>query len=207
MRALLSALLALAQAIPAALPASGSLEVEARGTHVSVRANRVPLNRILDRLAQQTGMKVTYDATPPAQPVTTTIEGLPARDAIVRLMEGLGVAYVFRTDRSGQRVETLIVTEANASGSSTASSGSSAAVQYPAEVIEEVVEYQEPPPEMAVPMELSAPPPPGMPAPDLALPGMPGYQGIPQYPGPGQTGGTGSNPNYPQYPSGISYPN
>ncbi|HET8645741.1 MAG TPA: hypothetical protein VFO85_09650, partial [Vicinamibacteria bacterium] len=189
------------------LPLPGTLEVEARGAQVSVRAHKVPLSRILDRLAQQTGMKVTYDASPPSQTVTATFEHLPVRDAVVRLMEGLSVAYVFRTDVSGQRVETLLVTEGSGSPSQVASSssGNMGGVEYPAEVIDEVADYQEPPVEISQPVPGEMPPPqPGMPAPDLALPGA-HRQGIPQFPG--STTGSPSYPNQPEYPGPISYPN
>src|SRR5215210_4782897 len=115
MRALASAVLLLLQAIPPAiapgLPPAGTLEVDARGGQVTIRAHKVPLNRILERLAQQTGMKVTYESSAPSLQVTTTLEHLAPRDAVVQLMEGLGVPYVFRTDVSGRRVETLLVSE------------------------------------------------------------------------------------------------
>src|SRR5262245_60405125 len=146
MRGLLTAVLTLSLALPAGA-GSGGLEIEANGGRVTVRAQKVPLNKILDRLAQQTGMKVTYESTPPSQPVTTTLEHLPARDAVVRLMEGLGVAYVFRTDRTGERVETLFVSSEAAGGAThTASAGGATqdAVEYPTEVIEDVAEYEPP---------------------------------------------------------------
>jgi hypothetical protein len=203
MRGLLPAVLVLFQAVSPVVPPAGSLEVVAEGAQVSVRAHGVPVNRILDRLAQQTGMKVTYESSPPSQQVTATLEGVPVRDAVVRLMEGLGVGYVFRTDVSGQRVETLIVSGAAGSSAGTPSVASaSSPMDYQAEVIQEVPEY-EPQPE-PVQAEMPPPPPPGMPANDLALPGMPAYQGIPTY-----QGGTGS-PSYPKvpaYPGVISQPN
>ncbi len=202
MRGLLSVVLMLAQAVPVAR-ATGGLEVEAHGGQVTVRAHQVPLNRILDRLAQQTGMKVTYESTPPSQPVTASLERLAPRDAVVRLMEGLGVAYVFRTDVSGQRVETLIVSGGPATTTQTASTSTpQAGVEYPAEVIEDVAEYEEPP-EISQPIPGGMPempqPLPGMPAPDLALPNM----------APGFPGGNPSYPGYntPSFPGPISYPN
>lgn len=214
MRGALPVLLVLFQALPPAvqqvLPPAGSLEVVAQGSQVSVRANAVPVNRILDRLAQQTGMKVTYEASPPSQQVTATLENLPVRDAVVRLMEGLGVGYVFRTDVSGQRVDTLIVAGTAASGSSTTTTASqSSPMDYQAEVVQEVPEY-EPAPEV-VQAEVPPPPPPGMPANDLALPTSPSYQGIPTYQGgavnPSYPVNSPSYPKIPQYPGSISHPN
>lgn len=205
MRVVLPAVLVLFQALPQTLPPGGSLDVVAQGAHVSVRAHGVPVNRILDRLSQQTGMKVTYEASPPTQQVTATLEGVPVRDAVVRLLEGLGVGYVFRTDVSGQRVETLIVSgAASATGSPSTMASQSSPMDYQAEVIQEVPEY-EPPPE-AVQAEMPPPPPPGMPANDLALPGMPAYQGIPTYQG-STTGGGGFPTKTPEFPGVISQPN
>ncbi len=206
MRALASAVLMMVQAVPAALPPAGSLEVDARAGHVTLRANRVPLSRILDRLARETGMKVTYESSPPSLPVTATLDHLEPRDAITRLMEGLGVPYVFRTDVSGRRVETLIVSDSGPAGAQSASGGSSTMgadnLEYPADVIEDVATYEEPPPsEMPQVMpEVQIPQiPPGMPAPDLALPGF-GHSGQapPGYPN-----------SQPTYPGAISnpYPN
>jgi hypothetical protein len=210
MRALASAVLMLLQAVPAALPPAGSLEVDARAGHVSVRAHRVPLNRILDRLARETGMKVTYEAAPPSQPVTATFDHLEPRDAVIRLMEGLGVPYVFRTDVSGRRVDTLIVSDSG-SGTNRASSGSGNMggdnLEYPADVVEDVATYEEPPPaEMPQVMpEVQMPQiPPGMPAPDLALPGY-GTNQPPGFPN-GQPGYPNGQPNYPS-PVSNPYPN
>ena len=199
MRTLLAVALTICLALPAAQAASGTagLEIEVNGGQVTLRAQKVPLNKILDRLAQQTGMKVTYEGSAPSQPVTATLDHLPPRDAIVRLMEGLSVPYVFRTDVSGQRVETLIVSDAaGASRTTTAqSSMGQDPVEYPTEVVEDIQPEYEEPVEIPQPIpgvmpELNAPPP-GMPAPDLALPNMgagPGFPnqvpGQPQFPGP-----------------------
>lgn len=205
MRALASAVLMLLQAVPATVPATGSLEVDARAGRVTLRANRVPLSRILDRLARETGMKVTYEAAPPSQLVTATFEHLEPRDAVTRLMEGLGVPYVFRTDVSGRRVETLIVSDSGPGNSQSASASGTMGgdnLEYPADVVEDVATYEEPPPpEMPQVMpEVQMPQvPPGMPVPDLALPGF-GHNGQapPGYPN-----------TQPNYPTGISnpYPN
>jgi hypothetical protein len=186
MRALLAVLLTLCLALPVARAAgTNGLEVEVHGERVTVRAQKVPLNRILDRLAQQTGMKVTYESTPPSQPVTATLEQLPVRDAVVRLMEGLGIPYVFRTDVSGQRVDTLFVSDGSGTSRTTTASSSMSQdpVEYPTEVIEDIQPEYEEPVELAQPIpglppELNSPPP-GMPAPDMALPNMGAGPGFP----------------------------
>ena len=200
MRALLAVVLIPCLALPVA-QASGTngLEIEVDGGLVTVRAQKMPLNRILDRLAQQTGMKITYESTPPSQPVTATLESLPIRDAVVRLMEGLGIPYVFRTDVSGRRVETLFVSDPSGASRTTTASTSSMSqdpIEYPTEVIEDIQPEYEEPVEIPQPIpgvmpELTNAPPPGTPAPDLALPNMgagPGFPsnfpGAPAFPGP-----------------------
>jgi hypothetical protein len=211
MRALLAVVLTLCLALPVA-QASGTngLEIEVQGGRVTVRAQKVPLNRILDRLAQQTGMKVAYESTPPSQPVTAILESLPIRDAVVRLMEGLGVPYVFRTDVSGQRVETLFVSDASGSGGSRTTTASSSMsqdpIEYPTEVVEDMQpEYEEPieipQPIPGVMPELTNAPPPGTPAPDLALPNMGAGPGFPN-----QVPGQQNFPGQPSFPGPVSNP-
>jgi hypothetical protein len=92
------------------------LEVKAVGGRVSVKARGVPLSRILERLGQETGMKVVYEAAPPSQIVTAVVEADSEREVLTRVLEGLGVSYAFRLDPSGRRVEMLLVTRAAAAG-------------------------------------------------------------------------------------------
>ena len=182
---MLAAVLVVSQALSGGGLPVGGLEVEAANGLVSVRANRVPLARILDRLAQQTGMKVTYESGQPSQPVTAALEGLVPRDAVTRLLEGLGLSYVFRTDASGLQVETLIVSDGGGgSGSQVATRSApppAADVEYTMEMPDEMTEEYEEPPAMEIP-------PPGQPVQDLAMPGATAPPGM-QFPGqtfPGQ---------------------
>jgi hypothetical protein len=204
MRAMLAAVLVVSQALPGGGLPVGGLEVEAANGLVSVRANRVPLARILDRLAQQTGMKVTYESGQPNQPVTAALEGLVPRDAVTRLLEGLGLSYVFRTDASGLQVETLIVSEGSGgSGSQVATRNAPpppADVEYTMEMPEEMAEEYEEPPAMEIP-------PPGQPVQDLVMPGATAQPPGVQFPGqtfPGQ-----QYPGQPfpgQQPPGSTFP-
>jgi hypothetical protein len=187
MRAMLAAVLVVSQALPGGGLPVGGLEVEVANGVVSVRANRVPLARILDRLAQQTGMKVTYESGHPSQPVTAALEGLVPRDAVTRLLEGLGLSYVFRTDASGLQVETLIVSDGGSgSGSQVATRSAppppSSDVEYTMEMPDEMAEEYEEPPAMEIP-------PPGQPVQDLVMPGSTAQPPGVQFPGqtfPGQ---------------------
>ena len=79
-------------------------EIRAAGGEVTIRAQNLPLSQILDRLSTATGMALTYEGTRPTTPITVSVEGVSEAEAILKLMEGLGVSYVFRTDSTGQRV-------------------------------------------------------------------------------------------------------
>ena len=87
------------------------LDVRAHGDSVSVDARAVPLWLILDRLAQQTGMRVSYEGAKPAALVTTAFETASATELLVRLMEGQGLVYAFQTDATGRQVQRLLVGE------------------------------------------------------------------------------------------------
>jgi hypothetical protein len=185
--------------LQAAAPANG-LDVQSREGHVSVHAQRVPLSKVLDRLAQQTGMKVIYESSPPSQAVSANFEGLPPRDAVERLLEGQGVAYVFRTDPSGRGVETLLVSGESGGSSGSSPSGRSLphsdSMEYTAEVVDDTPDYEEPPAPETVPVQ------------DLALPG--GMLQAPQLqqpvdPGPTFPGGP-TFPRMPTFPGPVSNP-
>src|SRR4051812_21826120 len=90
------------------------LEVRAASGTVTIHARNLPLSQILDRLAAATGMTLSYEGTRPSAPVTLSIDDVPESEAVVRLMEGLGVSYVFRTDPSGRHVDQLILSPSGA---------------------------------------------------------------------------------------------
>jgi len=85
------------------------VEVRVTGDRVSLRAVSAPVSEILDRLASQTGMKLVYDAPPPRQLLTATIEQRTAPEAVLCILEGLGLNYALVMDRAGARVEQLLV--------------------------------------------------------------------------------------------------
>jgi hypothetical protein len=91
---------------------AAQLDVRARGEKVSVHARAVPLWQVLDRLSQQTGMKVIYEGPRPAALITTTSETSSETELLTGLMEGLGLNYAFQTDPTGRRVQRLLVGEA-----------------------------------------------------------------------------------------------
>jgi hypothetical protein len=109
------------------LPASQGppeLAVQAEGGRVTVRARLVPLKEVLERISLETGVEVVYNGPEPSPLVTVALEDQPEREALPRLLEGLGLNHALQMDASGNRVEILIINEAFGSGPATARSGS-----------------------------------------------------------------------------------
>jgi len=113
---LLAALIA-----PAAF--AGEVQVRANGGRVDLIATAAPLQDVLARLAQQTGMKVVYDGAPPRMLVTVSLPQRTPVEAVLALFEGLGLNYALSTDRSGTRVDTLILSAAAPVGGASARPG------------------------------------------------------------------------------------
>src|SRR5688572_19063307 len=135
---MLSAAWLLASALVAAADArSAQTEIRAADGAVTIRTHNLPLSQILDRLSSATGMKVTYEGARPSVPVTVSVDGISEAEAILKLMEGLGVSYVFQTDDTGQRVDLLIVSGSGA--------GPLVAATQPAAPVEP--QYEEPVPD------------------------------------------------------------
>jgi hypothetical protein len=90
---------------------AGDVDVQSTaGGRVSVRVGSAPLSEVLDRLARQTGMKVIYDGAPPRALVRGRhVEDVTPAEAVLNVLEGLGVGYALRFDPDGVKVETLLV--------------------------------------------------------------------------------------------------
>lgn len=165
-------------------------EIRAAGGEVTIHAHNLPLSQILDRLSSATGMALTYEGARPTMPVTVSVEGISEAEAILKLMEGLGVSYVFRTDVTGQRVDLLIVSGAGAGTLVAASQPSTPADTYE----EPVADYGHIPLDPAV-LEAVG----GQVKPDLNNP----YLGLPPQHFPQAAPGA---PQPPFFPPAASYP-
>jgi hypothetical protein len=98
--------------LPAVLLAgSASAEVQVHLTNgrIDLKATGAPLSEVLDRLAKQTGMKVTYDGAPQRVPVNLTLADRTPAQAVLGVLDGLGLNYALRMDVSGTRVEALMI--------------------------------------------------------------------------------------------------
>jgi len=137
--------------------ARSELNIQVRGTSVDIRAQRVPLQQVLDNLSQKTGMKVVYDTEPPQEIVSLDMRDISMRGALMQLLQGHGLTYAVRMDPTGMRVETLLLTHGGAGALKAAPPR-----QPPPPMMPEQQEQQEYYEEMAEPNE---PPPPPEPTP------------------------------------------
>ena len=76
---------------------------------ITLAAPATPVSDVLDQLARKTGMKVIYDGAPPRLLVSPRVERETASQAVLAVLEGLGLGYVLITDPTASRVETLFV--------------------------------------------------------------------------------------------------
>jgi hypothetical protein len=91
------------------MDARAAVDVRQEGERVSVRAEAAPLSEVLDRLSKQLGMKVVYEGAPPRALVTASLSDRTPAEAVLGVLEGLGLDYLARMDKTGARVETLIL--------------------------------------------------------------------------------------------------
>jgi hypothetical protein len=101
---------------------SPDLTVQAQDGRVTVLARAVPLKEVLDRISRETGLEVFYEGPEPSPLITVTIKDRPEREALLGILEGLGLNHALQMDIDGLRVEMLIIEAAYGSGPATAMS-------------------------------------------------------------------------------------
>jgi len=110
---------------------AGPVSVSFRGGRIDVRASAAPLSEVLGDLARETGMKVVYDGSPPAAILSLSLEGRTPVEAVMGVLEGLGVSYALALDAAGTRVETLILSGAVTPASTMESTPEAPRVAFP----------------------------------------------------------------------------
>jgi hypothetical protein len=163
-RSLIAAALALLAA-----PVSAGVEVTAADGHVDVSAAQAPLADVLDHLARKTRMKVVYEGGAPRNPVTVELRGRTPAEAVLGVLEGLGLNYAIALDLSGTQVETLMIV----GGGGMSSAPSSPASVRPARGRKAEAEPADDVMEAEQPMAYEAPPPPEPPKPEEAARAVP----------------------------------
>ena len=111
--------------------ASAEVQVALRDGRVDVAARSAPLSEVLDRLARQTHMQVTYEGAPPRQLVTATVEAATPAQAVVSVLEGLGVNYALQLDPTGREVRTLLLIAPKTGSAPARPAGEAPAVRVP----------------------------------------------------------------------------
>ncbi len=110
-----TAILTLAAVLATRLGAAQT-EVRRVGDTLDVRATAAPVAEVLDRIARETGMKVTYDGAPPRARVSVTLSRVTPAQAVLRVLEGQGLNYALRMDPGAVRVETLLMVAGSGGG-------------------------------------------------------------------------------------------
>jgi hypothetical protein len=178
-------------------------EVIASAGKVTLRAERTPVNQILDRLARASGMKLTYEGTQPQSLVSIDVENVTEVAAVVRLMEGLGISYVLQTDATGERVASLIVPGVVSGNGSRVAASATGAAPPPPEPEEIVPAYDHIPLDPAVIEAAGGERRPDMNNPYMGLP----VQHFPQaLSAPPEAEKQPEPPPAPQFPQAASYP-
>jgi hypothetical protein len=98
---------------------SGGTETDVRkaaGDKLDVRATAAPISEVLDRIARETGMKVTYDGAPPRARVSVSLTGVTPAQAVLAVLEGQGLNYALRMDPRAVRIETLLMVAGSGAG-------------------------------------------------------------------------------------------
>ena len=101
-------------------PLQAGVEVTVTGDRLDVIAARAPVSEVLYGLARKTRMKVVYEGPVPRTPVTVELRGRTPAQAVLGVLEGLGLSYALVLDVSGTEVETLMIV---GTGALTASAG------------------------------------------------------------------------------------
>jgi hypothetical protein len=166
-------------AVLAARTGVAQTEVHKVGDKLDLRATASPISEILDRIARETGMKVTYDGPAPRGRVSVTRTGVTPAQAVLAVLEGQGLNYALRMDPQGVRIETLLLVAG--SGASASASAPTRPQPGPRAIDREpdVTEPEEeapseapvtPPEEQRRPFPFPGVPPPSGPAVPLSLP-------------------------------------
>lgn len=197
--------------------ARAEIQVHVTNGRVSLQATAAPLSEVLDRLAKQTGMKVTYDGSPQRVPVNLTLTDRTPAQAVLGVLDGLGLNYALRMDLTGTRVETLMI--AGTTSATPAGTGPAATpprpvtpVLRPSEPViepDEEAQAEEDSAEADEPPDTEAQPPAGVvPPAGQQPPGTPGATVLPGVPNPAMQGMPKPPPGFPSpfAPPNPSFP-
>jgi hypothetical protein len=106
-------LLALTVLLLAAPDLRAAVEVRVSGQRVDVQAVNAPLSEILDGLARELKVKIVYEGPPPRQLLSVDLKGRTPAEAFLSIVEGQGLSYALALDKTGRRVESVLMAGGN----------------------------------------------------------------------------------------------
>lgn len=187
----------LAATLLAGSAAAAEINIRVAEGRVDLSTNAAPVADVLDGLSRQTGMRVVYEGVPPRQRVSVSLAGRTPAEAVVGLLEGLGLNYMLLGDPSGTRVQTLMMGGAAPSAASPHSASPSPSSR-PAPVASADADEAEEPEEVPA---LAQPNPAASGSGPAGLPSP--AQGSPALPPPRIPGATLPGVTPPSLPSGF----
>jgi hypothetical protein len=181
------------------------VEVRVNAGRVDLKANAAPLSEILDRLSRQIGMKIVNDGVTPHLLLTLSLENRTPVEAVLGVLEGLGLNYALMMDKTGTGINTLVMAGAPGPGARTATSVPTPP-QRPQFVPERVIPPpasgpEEEEPVIEEPAEEDIAPEEGVQGQNPGQPQVPGQQGAAAPgPGPQQQSPFPTDPMFPASP-------
>ena len=85
------------------------VDVRVTGDRVDVFAQNAPISEILEGLSRQTHIKLVYEGSPPRQLMSVDLKDRTPAEAVLAVLDGQGLAYAVALDRTGTRVQTLLM--------------------------------------------------------------------------------------------------
>ncbi len=104
------ALLLVLSAAPARCAEEVALRIREDG-RVDVRVSLATVTAVLERLSAATAITLTYQGPPPRRQVSLEAYGANQAEAVVAVLDALGLDYVVTLDASGTRIRTVVVAE------------------------------------------------------------------------------------------------
>ncbi len=103
-------LLLVLSAAPARCAEEVALRIREDG-RVDVRVSLATVTAVLERLSAATAITLTYQGPPPRRQVSLEAYGANQAEAVVAVLDALGLDYVVTLDASGTRIRTVVVAE------------------------------------------------------------------------------------------------
>jgi hypothetical protein len=90
-----------------------AVEVHVSGGLVDVQAVNTPISEILDGLARELKIKIVYEGPAPRQRLSVDLKGRTPAEAFLAIVEGQGLAYALSLDKTGNKVESVLMAGGN----------------------------------------------------------------------------------------------